>query len=103
MLLFYCDTIAYHVELNANSGGRRHSANIQEKWTHNTGEMPWNRGDPSRDVAIHFFRVGREYRICTFYYKERDLKFIWIYLSLDTETTSGADFTKGLKLSPFIG
>ena len=58
---FYCATIAYHVELNAYSGGRRHSANIQEKWNHNSGKMLWNRGDPSSDVAIHIlFRVGRE-------------------------------------------
>ena len=28
---FYCATIAYHVELNANSGGRRYPANVQEK------------------------------------------------------------------------
>ena len=35
------------------------SANIQEKWTHNRGEMPWNRGDPSSDVAFRFlFWVG---------------------------------------------
>ena len=25
-----------------------------KKNRHNTGEMPWNRGDPSSDVAIHF-------------------------------------------------
>ena len=30
---FYCATIAYHVGLNANSGGRRTPANDQEKWT----------------------------------------------------------------------
>ena len=42
------------MELNAYSGGCRHSANVQEKWTHNSGEIPWNRGDPSSDVAIHF-------------------------------------------------
>ena len=29
---FYCATIAYHVRLNANSGGRRTPANDQEKW-----------------------------------------------------------------------
>ena len=29
--LFYCATIAYHMELNANSGGSRHPANVQEK------------------------------------------------------------------------
>ena len=52
--LFYCATVAYHVELNAYSGGLRHLANIQEKWTHNSGEMPWNRDDPSSDLAIHF-------------------------------------------------
>ena len=51
---FYCATIAYHVELNAYLGGRRHLANVQEKWTYNSGEMPLNRGDPSSDVAIHF-------------------------------------------------
>ena len=39
----------------------------KKKWTHNTGEMPWNRGDPSSDVAIHFlFRVGHEYGIYAF-------------------------------------
>ena len=26
----------------------------KEKWTHNTGEMPWNQGDHSSDVAIYF-------------------------------------------------
>ena len=77
------------MELNANSRGRRHSANVQEKWMHNAGEMPWNRGDPSSDVAIYFlFQVGREYGIHAFYCKERDPIFIWIYLSLDAETTS---------------
>ena len=30
---FYCATIAYHVGLNANSGGRRTPANDQETWT----------------------------------------------------------------------
>ena len=66
-LTFYCATIAYHVELNPNSGGCRHSANVQEKWTLNTGVMPWIRGDPSSDVTIHFlFPVGREYGIHTF-------------------------------------
>ena len=30
---FYCATIAYHVGLNANSGGRGTPANDQEKWT----------------------------------------------------------------------
>ena len=30
-VLFYCATIAYHVELNAIAGGRRHPANVQEK------------------------------------------------------------------------
>ena len=55
------------MELNAYLGGRRHPANIQEKWTHNTGEMPWNQGDPSSDIAIHFLvRVGREYGIRAF-------------------------------------
>ena len=53
-LLFYRATIDYHVELNANSGGHRHPVNVQEKWTQNTGKMPWNRGDPSSDAAIHF-------------------------------------------------
>ena len=32
-VLFYCATIAYHVGLNAISGGRRTPANDQEKWT----------------------------------------------------------------------
>ena len=27
---FYCTTIAYHVELNTNLGGRRHTTNVQE-------------------------------------------------------------------------
>ena len=74
-ITFYCATIAYHVELNANLGGRMHPAKVQEKWTHNTGEMPWNRGDPSSEVAIHFlFQVGREYGINAFLLQgERDL------------------------------
>ena len=37
MYTFYCATIAYHVELNANSGGHRHPANVQEKWTFSVG------------------------------------------------------------------
>ena len=37
IVLFYCATIAYHVGLNANSGGRRTLANDQEKWTFGTG------------------------------------------------------------------
>ena len=43
------------------------SANVQEKWTHNCGKMPWNQGDPSSDVAFRFsFRVGCEYGINAF-------------------------------------
>ena len=57
------------MELNAYSGGRRHPANIQENWTHNSGEMPWNRGDPSSDVAIHFLH---EYGIHTFLLQGKD-------------------------------
>ena len=71
------------MELNAKSGGRRHSANVQEKWTHNAGEMPWNRGDPSSDIAIYFFfRVAREYGIHAFYCKERDPIFMSADLSV---------------------
>ena len=36
---FYCATIAYHVGLNANSGGCRTPANNQEKWTFGTGRV----------------------------------------------------------------
>ena len=36
---FYCATIAYHVGLNANSGGRRTPANDQEKWTFGFGRV----------------------------------------------------------------
>ena len=40
------------------------SANVQEKWTNNFGEMPWNQDDPSSDVAFCFvFRVGHQYGI----------------------------------------
>ena len=39
ILKFYCATIAYHVELNANSGGRRTPANDQEKWTFGFGRV----------------------------------------------------------------
>ena len=71
---FFCATIAYHVELSAISGGHRHPANVQEIWTHNTDEMPWNQGDPSNDVAIHFlFPVGHNMEYTPFYCKERDL------------------------------
>ena len=74
---FYCATIAYQVELNAILGGRRHLANVQEKWTYNTGEMPWKQGDPSSDVAMYFlFLVGCEYGIHAFYCKERDLFYM---------------------------
>ena len=65
------------------------SANVQEKWTHNSDEMPWNRGDPSGDVAFRFlFRVGHEYGICAFLLQGKRFNFIWIYVLLDTETTS---------------
>ena len=37
------------------------SANVQEKWTHNSGEMPWNQGDPNSDVAIHFLFSSCKY------------------------------------------
>ena len=48
------------MELNAILGGRSHPANVQEKLTHNTGEMPWNQSDPRSDEAIYFlFLVGR--------------------------------------------
>ena len=36
---FYCATIAYHVGLNANSGGHRTLANDQEKWTIGFGRV----------------------------------------------------------------
>ena len=36
---FYCATIAYHVGLNANSGGRRTPANNHEKWTFGFGRV----------------------------------------------------------------
>ena len=36
---FYCTTIAYHVGLNANSGGRTILANNQEKWTFGFGRV----------------------------------------------------------------
>ena len=38
-ILFYCATIAYHVGLNANSGGRRTLANDQDKWTFGFGRV----------------------------------------------------------------
>ena len=38
-LYFYCATKAYHVGLNANSGGRRTPANNQEKWTFGFGRV----------------------------------------------------------------
>ena len=61
------------MELNANSGGRRHPANVQEKWMQNIGEMPWNRGDPSSDVAIHFlFQIGRKYGIHAFFIAKKE-------------------------------
>ena len=32
---------------------------LVEKWTHNSGKMPWNQGYPSSDVAFRFlFRLG---------------------------------------------
>ena len=50
------------------------SANAQEKWTHNSGEMPWNQGDPSSDVAFRFlFRVGREYGINAFFIAKKEI------------------------------
>ena len=62
------------------------SANVQEKWMHNSGEMPWNRGDPSSDV-VFLFRVGLEYGICAFLLQGKRFNFIWTYVLLDTETT----------------
>ena len=64
-------------------------ANIQEKWTHNGDKMPWNRGDPSSDIAFCFlFRVGRKYGTVFFLLQGKRFNFIWIYVLLDTETTS---------------
>ena len=40
MQYFYCATIAYHVELNAYSDGRKAMANVQEKWTNNDWPLP---------------------------------------------------------------
>ena len=49
-------------------------ANTQEKWTHNSGEMPWNRIDPRGDVAFRFlFRVGREYGINAFFIAKKEI------------------------------
>ena len=50
--------------------------------------MPWNRGDPSRCSHPLPLSSWPEYGIYAFYCKGRDLIFIWIYFSLDTETTS---------------
>ena len=82
-IIFYCATIAYHVELNAISGDHRHPANIQEKWTHNIGEMPSNRGDPLLPVSR-----WPQYGIRAFLLEGKRSNFIWIYVSLDTETSS---------------
>ena len=65
------------------------SANVQEKWMHKSGEMPWDRGDPSSDVTFHFlFQVGREFGINAFLLQGKRFNFIWIYMLLNTETTS---------------
>ena len=65
------------------------SSNVQEKWTHNSSEMPWNRGDPSSDVCFRFlFRVGCEYGSNAFLLQGKRFNFIWIYMLLDTEITS---------------
>ena len=65
------------------------SGNVQEKWTHNSGEMIRNRSDPISDIAFRFlFRVGRQYGINAFLFQGKRFNFIWIFVLLDTETTS---------------
>ena len=65
------------------------SAEVQEKWTHNSGKMPWARGDPSSDVAFRvLFHVCYQYGIRVFLLQGKRFNFIRIYVLLDTETTS---------------
>ena len=55
--------------------------------------MPWNRDDPSSVEAFRFhFRVGRESGINAFLLQGKRFNFIWIYVLLDTETTSVSFF-----------
>ena len=58
-------------------------ANIQEKWMHDSGKMP------SHYVAFRLlFRVGCQYGINAFLLQGKRFNFIWMYVLLDTETTS---------------
>ena len=59
--------------LNASSGGRRHLANVQEKWRHNSGDMPWNRGYPSSDShPLPLFELAAQYGIHTIFLQGKD-------------------------------
>ena len=88
-VIYYCATIAYHVELNGYLGGRRRPANVQEKWTHNSGEMPWNRGDPTSDVAFDFLFSSWPgiWNQRLLLQGNKIIFFLWMYLSFDTETS----------------
>ena len=75
-LLLRYNSLLY-VELNAYSDGRRHLVNVQEKWKHNSGEMPWNRGEPSSDVAFQFlFRVGRNVESVPFLFLGKQFNYV---------------------------
>ena len=49
-LLFYCATIAYHVELNAYADGRKAMTNVQEKWMNNDWPLPNTVGEPRSEI-----------------------------------------------------
>ena len=86
---FYCATIAYHVGLNAISGGCRTLANDQEKWMFGFDQVcvlvctiavsfgdssffsRWLPSCKAFEINLQYFTVSLK-----------------IYLSLDTETTS---------------
>ena len=65
---FYCATIAYHVGLNANSGGRRTPANDQEKWTFGFGQVRgcshWPPYSKAYEITLKIFTVFSEYTYC---------------------------------------
>ena len=66
LMLFYCTAIAYHVELNAYSGGCRHLANVQEKWTQIVARCSGIEVTPVVTLTANMESVP-------FFFKERDL------------------------------
>ena len=78
---FYCATIAYHVELNAYSDGRRQSANVPEKMDEIMMARCLNTvGEPRSEIphASHLFLIGRIVKTCILL-QRKDLFFFYGY------------------------